>query len=93
MPSRPGFIGICQLAGQQALVLPFGGKYDESTALAATLGAYLVYYWIPSFLGAIGLWRAGESFSGLGRELLAKRSQGSQVGGLGAAGAPREESE
>lgn len=93
VPSSPGFIGVFQLVGQQALVLPFGGKYDQSTALAATLTAHLVYYLITSLLGAIGLWRTGESFADLGKRLLTSRSRGSRAAVLGAAGAPGEESE
>ncbi len=66
VPSSPGFIGVFQYVGQQALVLPFGGKYDAGTALAATLTAHLVYYLITTALGVAALWRFGESFSGLG---------------------------
>ena len=69
VPSSPGFIGVFQYVGQQALVLPFGGKYDAGTALAATLTAHLVYYLITTTLGIAALWRFGESFSGLGRRI------------------------
>jgi len=69
VPSSPGFIGIFQYVGQQALVLPFGGKYDSGTALAATLSAHLVYYLITTALGVAALWRFGESLSGLGRRI------------------------
>lgn len=69
VPSSPGFIGVFQYVGQQALVLPFGAKYDAGTALAATLTAHLVYYLITSVLGILGLWQFGESLSGLGRRI------------------------
>jgi uncharacterized protein (TIRG00374 family) len=65
VPSSPGFIGVFQLVGQQALVLPFGGKYDAATALAITLTAHIVYYLITTAMGIVGLWRLGESFAGL----------------------------
>jgi hypothetical protein len=69
VPSSPGFIGVFQYVGQQALVLPFGGKYEPGTALAATLTAHLVYYLITTALGVAALWRFGESFSGLGQRI------------------------
>ncbi|HEY5869109.1 MAG TPA: lysylphosphatidylglycerol synthase transmembrane domain-containing protein [Candidatus Tectomicrobia bacterium] len=69
VPSSPGFIGIFQLVGQQALVLPFGAKYDASTALAITITAHLTYYLLTTALGMIGLWQLGESFGHLGRTL------------------------
>jgi uncharacterized membrane protein YbhN (UPF0104 family) len=62
VPSSPGFIGIFQLVGQQALVLPFGAKYDASTALAITITAHLTYYLLTTGLGMLGLWQLGESF-------------------------------
>jgi uncharacterized membrane protein YbhN (UPF0104 family) len=65
VPSSPGFIGVFQLVGQQALVLPFGGKYDAAIALAITLAAHMVYYLFTTVIGIIGLWRLGESFVGL----------------------------
>ena len=69
VPSSPGFIGIFQLVGQQALVLPFGAKYDASTALAITITAHLTYYLLTTGLGIVGLWQLGESFGHLGRTL------------------------
>jgi uncharacterized membrane protein YbhN (UPF0104 family) len=70
VPSSPGFIGVYQLAGQQALSLPFGGRYDPSTALAVTLVSHLVYYLLTSSLGAVGLAKTGATFAELGRTLL-----------------------
>jgi len=69
VPSSPGFIGIFQLVGQQALVLPFGAKYDAPKALAITITAHLTYYLLTTGLGIIGLWQLGESFGHLGRAL------------------------
>jgi uncharacterized protein (TIRG00374 family) len=69
VPSSPGFIGIFQLVGQQALILPFGAKYDASQALAITVTAHLTYYLLTSGLGIVGLWQLGESFGHLGRAL------------------------
>ena len=65
VPSSPGFVGVFQLVGQQALVLPFGGKYSDALALAITLTTHLVYYFITTLIGIVGLWRLGESFAHL----------------------------
>lgn len=73
VPSSPGFVGIFQLVGQQALVLPFGAKYEATNALAITLTAHLIYYLLTTLLGIIGLWRLGESFANLGRIVRSKK--------------------
>jgi uncharacterized protein (TIRG00374 family) len=75
LPSSPGFIGVFQFAGQQALVLPFGGKYDPATALAATLAAYLVWYALTTVLGGLGMWKTGGTFAGIGRLLIDWRAR------------------
>ena len=75
VPSSPGFIGVYQYIGQQALVLPFGGKYDDSSALAITLIVYLIYYLTTTLLGVIGLWRFGESFSRLGQRVMRRQAE------------------
>lgn len=72
IPSSPGYIGVFQYVGQQALVLPFGSKYGEAQALAITIVAHVVFYIITSLIGLIGLWRIGESFTGIGEALLAR---------------------
>lgn len=72
VPSSPGFIGVYQYVGQQALVLPFGAKYDLGSALAITLSAHLVYYVFTTLLGLVGLWQAGQSFSHLGQMISAR---------------------
>lgn len=75
VPSSPGFIGVFQLVGQQALVLPFGDKYDARAALAVTMAAYLVYYSTTSLIGVLGLWRTGESFVRLGRSSFRQKTR------------------
>ena len=74
VPSSPGFVGVFQLVGQQALTLPFGAKYDATGALAITLTAHLTYYIPTTVLGVVGLWRLGGSFMTLGRGLTRGRS-------------------
>ena len=68
VPSSPGHLGVFQLVGQQALVVPFPAKYSPATALAAALLSHLVFYLVTSGMGAIGLWRLGTSLSRLGAE-------------------------
>ncbi len=72
VPSSPGFVGVFQFVGQQALVIPFGGKYDAAHALAITLTTHILFYCLTTTLGVIGLWRLGGSFVHLGR-ILTKR--------------------
>jgi len=76
VPSSPGFVGVFQLVGQQALVLPFGAKYDAAHALAITLTVHLTYYLLTTTLGLIGLWRLGESFVNLGHLMTRRRAVG-----------------
>ncbi len=73
VPSSPGFVGVFQLVGQQALVLPFGAKYESATALAITLTIHLVYYITTTTLGVVGLWHLGESFLSLGRVITVRQ--------------------
>lgn len=81
VPSSPGFIGVYQLAGQQALHLPFGDRYDPGTALAVTLVSHLVYFLLTSALGAVGLARSGKTFAELARTIVrhAARSKGTET--------------
>jgi uncharacterized protein (TIRG00374 family) len=72
VPSSPGFVGVYQFVGQQALVLPFGGSYTPASALAITLASHIAYYLISTLTGVIGLWRLGESFMGLWRIIQAE---------------------
>lgn len=73
VPSSPGFLGVFQLVGQQALVLPFGTKYEATHAMAIIMSAYLVYYLLTTLLGIIGLWRLGQSFANVGRLVKARK--------------------
>lgn len=66
VPSGPGFIGVFQYVELQTLVLPFGAKHDAGTPPAAMLTAHRVNHPITTALGALSLWRFGESLSGLG---------------------------
>jgi glycosyltransferase 2 family protein len=75
VPSSPGFIGVYQYIGQQALVIPFGGKYTESNALAITMTTHLIYLLITTGFGIVGLWRIGESFGNIGRMLLSRQAK------------------
>lgn len=61
LPSSPGFIGVFQLIGQQALVTPFPDRYTAATALAIALLNHAVYYVTSSGLGVLGLARLGLS--------------------------------
>jgi uncharacterized protein (TIRG00374 family) len=69
IPSSPGFLGVFQYVGMQALVLPFGDKYDHATALAAVMVAYLVYYIGTSLIGVISLQGFGSSLSLMQRRI------------------------
>jgi uncharacterized protein (TIRG00374 family) len=73
VPSSPGFLGVFQLVGQQALVLPFGGKYEATHAMAIIMSAYLAYYLLTTILGVIGLWRLGESFANVGKLIKSRK--------------------
>jgi len=61
LPSSPGFIGVFQLIGQQALVTPFPDRYTAASALMIALLNHAVYYVTSSALGALGLARLGLS--------------------------------
>ena len=75
VPSSPGFIGVFQVVGQQALVLPFGAKYDPATALAITLTVHVAYYLLSSVMGVIGLLKIGASFGSLWQSLKSRKNQ------------------
>jgi uncharacterized protein (TIRG00374 family) len=75
IPSSPGFLGVFQYVGLQALVLPFGDKYDPATALAAIMVAYLVYYLGTSLIGVISLQGFSSSLSSLQERLATIRSE------------------
>ena len=61
VPSSPGFIGVLQFVGQQALVVPFPERFTPASALAVTLVYHAVGYFVATVLGMIGLARLGLS--------------------------------
>jgi uncharacterized membrane protein YbhN (UPF0104 family) len=69
VPSSPGFIGVFQLVGQQALVAPFPDRYTPSAALSIALVANVMDLALPSLLGVFGLLRLGVSIGALRRPL------------------------
>ncbi len=69
VPAAPGFIGVYQWVGQQALVIPFPHLYTPGSALGIAIMAHLVSYLFSTALGIIGLWYFGQSFFELGRRV------------------------
>lgn len=55
VPSSPGYVGVFELVGQQALVLPFGEKYPLSLAFNISLFIHTVFLVVTSAFGALGL--------------------------------------
>jgi uncharacterized protein (TIRG00374 family) len=73
LPSSPGFIGVFQYVGQQALVQPFPGQYSLGAALAITLLAHLIYYIPTTLTGAFAIMRLSIPVRELRRPVLADR--------------------
>lgn len=69
VPAAPGFVGVYQWAGQQALVGAFPGLYTPASALAIALVAHAVSYLFSTLLGVVGLWYFGASFKLLGSQI------------------------
>ena len=63
LPSAPGFIGVFQIVGQQALVLPFAGKYDPATALGVTVVLHLALFLTSVVLGLGGIFAIGHKIA------------------------------
>lgn len=61
LPSSPGFIGVFQYIGQQALVTPFPERYTPATALTIALLNHAAFYVPNTLLGLVGLARLGLS--------------------------------
>lgn len=61
LPSSPGFIGVYQLIGQQALVTPFPDRYTAASALLIAVLSHATYYLVTTALGLLGLARLGLS--------------------------------
>ncbi len=72
IPSSPGYLGVFQFVGQQALVIPFGSKYSPVTALAIALTVHMIFYGTTSLLGIIGVGRFGTSVANLRTEISDK---------------------
>ena len=60
VPSAPGFIGVFQIVGQQALVLPFPDRFDPATALSITLILHLSLYAACMLIGVISAWAVAK---------------------------------
>jgi glycosyltransferase 2 family protein len=63
VPAAPGFVGVYQWAGQQALVHAFPGIYTPASGLAIAVVAHAASYICSSLLGMLGLWYFGSSFA------------------------------
>jgi uncharacterized membrane protein YbhN (UPF0104 family) len=61
LPSSPGFIGVFQFIGQQALVTPFPDRYTPASALLIALLNHGLFYISSSLMGLLGLARLGLS--------------------------------
>jgi uncharacterized protein (TIRG00374 family) len=69
IPSSPGYLGVFQFVGQQALVIPFGSKYNPVTAFAIALTVHAIFYITTSLFGIIGVGRIGLSISNIRKEV------------------------
>jgi glycosyltransferase 2 family protein len=65
LPSSPGYVGVFQFVGQQALVVPFPERYNPSSALSVALIVHGLYYVFTCSLGVVGLLRMGITLSAL----------------------------
>ena len=70
VPSSPGFLGVFQFVAERALVIPFGDKYDSAIALSIALVTYLVYYFVSTVIGFIGIWQFDGSIKDLLNNIL-----------------------
>jgi len=61
LPSSPGFIGVFQFIGQQALAAPFPHRYTDANALVIAILNHAAFYIPNSLLGFVGLARLGLS--------------------------------
>ena len=55
VPSSPGFIGVFQFVGQQALVIPFAATFDPASALSITIALHLCLLITGTIIGVIGI--------------------------------------
>lgn len=80
VPAAPGFVGVYQWAGQQALAGAFSGFYTPALALAIALVAHAVSYLFSTMLGVAGLWYFGASLKTLESQLRHKTVVEGSVG-------------
>ncbi len=69
IPSSPGYLGVFQFVGQQALVIPFGSKYNPVTAFAIALTVHATFYITTSLFGIVGVGRIGLSIANIRKEV------------------------
>ena len=55
VPSSPGFIGVFQFVGQQALVIPFAATFNPANALSITIALHLCLVITCTVIGGIGI--------------------------------------
>jgi uncharacterized membrane protein YbhN (UPF0104 family) len=80
LPSSPGFIGVFQLIGQQALVTPFPQRYTAASGLMIAVLNHAAYYLTTTALGIAGLARLGLSLRAVrgAEETVAEAADGSR---------------
>lgn len=69
LPSSPGFIGVFQFIGQQALAAPFPHRYTDANALVIAILNHAAFYIPNSLLGFVGLARLGLSLRSVRRSV------------------------
>ncbi len=73
VPSTPGFFGVYQFVGQQALAIGFPAVYDLTVALAGATIVHLLYFGTTTTLGFISLIRSGSSFGELWKRVSERK--------------------
>lgn len=71
-PSSPGAVGVMEISLVGALAL---FRLDSSTALAFAFTTHLIQYLLTGVLGAYGLFKDGQSLTGLYRQVLTLREK------------------
>ena len=85
LPSSPGFIGVFQFIGQQALAAPFPDRYTDANALVIAILNHAAFYIPNSLLGFIGLARLGLSLRSVRRSVAAPEATAAPSGPTSAA--------
>jgi uncharacterized protein (TIRG00374 family) len=65
VPASPGGVGVYELIGQQALLLPFPGRFTAASALSITLLSHAIFYVLTIVIGLVGMLRVGISLTSL----------------------------